>query len=177
MRHLRDIAPSAEVMAEFRDSLSSETKSREFHAKYPEFCDKTMIFFEEMAGFAVRAATRDDIKQLVESIRVHAEQLGHHDRRINDLDYRVKHLEQLVTHVKIAVDASSEIAKQNLQLSQSISARLDEMSSKTPVKTLAAIPAIAWPIIGVVALASVAALAGEMAGFIRWLGTIKIFGA
>lgn len=38
------------------------------------------------------------------------------------------------------------------------------------------IPAIAWPVIGVVSIALIAAFTGHMAEFIDWLETIKIFG-
>jgi archaellum component FlaC len=170
-RNLRDTASSAEVIAEFRESLESETKSRLFHAKYPEFCDKTMAFFEDIGDFAMRAVTKDDMKEITDAIQKHADQIGTHDRRLNDLDYRVKHLEQLVTHTKIAVDTNTAIARQTLQLVEIQDKKLDALQ-----RPAVQIPAIAWPIIGVVALAAVAALAGEMAGFIRWLGTIKIFG-
>ena len=68
-----------EVVEEYRESLKSEYASRQFHLKYPDFCEKTMDYFEKMGRFAENAATKDDIKQIVQT-------LEDHDSRISDIE-------------------------------------------------------------------------------------------
>lgn len=173
-----------DVVREFRRSLQDPTgvASIEFHRKYPEFCDKSMDYFEKMGKFAENAATKQDLREHIETVTNvlgrQTETINNHDRRINDLDYRVKHLEQLATHTKIAVDANTAISKQNLTLSETIAASLEQLqkSQKTKASILQTAPAIAWPVAGVVAIALIAAASGQMAAFIGWLDTIKIFG-
>jgi hypothetical protein len=168
----------SDVVKQFRAALADKTGdlSREFHKQYPQFCDKTLDYFERMGKFAENAATRDDLRQHIDAVtdvlNRQTNQINQHDRRINDLDFRVKHLEQLAIHTKISVDANTEISKQTLQLVELSSAKIDQLT-KSPFKSL---PVIAYPILGVVAIALIAAASGQMAGFLGWLGTIKIFG-
>lgn len=68
-----------EVVEEYRESLKSEYASRQFHIKYPDFCEKTMDYFEKMGRFAENAATKEDIKQIVKT-------LDEHDSRISDIE-------------------------------------------------------------------------------------------
>jgi hypothetical protein len=167
-----------DVVKKFRAALADKSGdlSREFHEQYPQFCEKTLDYFERMGRFAENAATRDDLTAHIDAVTDvlsrQTSQINLHDRRINELDYRVKHLEQLATHTKISVDANTAISKQTLQLVELSSAKIDQLTA-SPIKSL---PAIAYPILGVIALALIAAASGQMAAFIGWLGTIKIFG-
>jgi hypothetical protein len=167
-----------DVVKKFRAALADKSGdlSREFHEQYPQFCEKTLDYFERMGKFAENAATRDDLTAHIDAVTDvlsrQTSQINLHDRRINELDYRVKHLEQLATHTKISVDANTAISKQTLQLVELSSAKIDQLTTST-IKSL---PTIAYPILGVVALALIAAASGQMHAFIGWLGTIKIFG-
>jgi hypothetical protein len=168
-----------DVVKKFRAALADKSGdlSREFHEQYPQFCEKTLDYFERMGKFAENAATREDLKEHIDTVTEvlsrQTNQINLHDRRINELDYLVKHQAQLITHTKISVDANTEISKQMLHLVELSNAKIDQLTA-SPIKTL---PAIAYPILGVIALALIAAASGQMAAFIGWLGTIKIFGA
>jgi chromosome segregation ATPase len=168
-----------DVVKKFRAALADKSGdlSREFHEQYPKFCEKTLDYFERMGQFAENAATRDDLKSHIDTVTEvlsrSANQINHQDRRISDLEYRVKYIDQLATHTKISVDTNTEISKQMLHLVELSNAKIDQLTA-SPIKSL---PAIAYPILGVIALALIAAASGQMAAFIGWLGTIKIFGA
>jgi len=174
----------ADIVSEFRSSLKSEQASRQFHLKYPSFCEKTMDYFEKMGHFAERAATKSDLEQhmstVTDVLMRQTDKIKDQDRRINDIDQRLRHAEFLAQHTKISIDTNTEMSKQQLALSQTISERLDEaikkMAANPPIFELSKIPALAWPVFGVVSIALIAAATGQMAAFISWLGTIKIFG-
>lgn len=81
-----DHIPS-DIIKEFRDSLvdNSGIATLEFHRKYPDFCSKSMDYFEKMGKFAENAATKDDLKQIVDKIKYHEEKINDHEDRL--LDY------------------------------------------------------------------------------------------
>ena len=170
-----------DVVRKFRDSLADKTgtASFEFHRQYPDFCDKSIDYFEKMGHFAENAATKDDLSEHVNAVKDvlnrQTERIGTHDRRINDLDYRVKHLEQLATHTKISVDANTAISKQTLQLVELASAKIDQLA-RPKAFDIRSLPAAAWVVIGVISIALISAATGQMGAFIGWLGTVKLFG-
>lgn len=85
------------IVEEYRDSLKSEYASREFHIKYPDFCDKTMDYFERMGRFAENAATKDDIKQIVETLE--------------DQESRIIALESLKGDMKSVLNMAAEFTR------------------------------------------------------------------
>lgn len=68
-----------EVVEEYRESLKSEYASRQFHLKYPDFCEKTMDYFERMGKFAENAATKEDLTLIVAKI-------DDHESRISEME-------------------------------------------------------------------------------------------
>ena len=85
------------VVEEYRDSLKSDYASREFHLKYPDFCDKTMDYFERMGHFAENAATKDDLKQIVSTLEEH--------------DSRITSVESLKPDMKNVIDMAADFSR------------------------------------------------------------------
>lgn len=85
------------VVEEYRDSLKSDYASREFHLKYPDFCDKTMDYFERMGHFAENAATKDDLKQIVSTLEEH--------------DSRISSVESLKPDMKNVIDMAADFSR------------------------------------------------------------------
>ena len=174
------------IVQEFRASLSSDHNSRLFHKKYPDFCNHTIAYFEKMGHFAASAATREDldkhIQTVTEVLTRQTGQIKEHERRIGDFDLRLKQAEFLAQSTKVSIDTNTELSRQQLQLSQTISARLDEVAERVSTEQaptaehLAKLPPLAWPVLGVVVIAAISAISGQMGAFIAWLGSVSVFG-
>ena len=85
------------VVEEYRASLKSDIASREFHLKYPDFCDKTMDYFERMGHFAENAATKDDLKQIVTTLEQH--------------EVRILSVESLKPDMKNIIDMAADFSR------------------------------------------------------------------
>ena len=175
----------ASIVQEFRESVKSEHASREFHKKYPDFCNKTMDYFERMGQFAENAATKEDLKNAMAALGKQEVEQRRHGRRITDLeDVTKKHAAEL-----------SEIRHQNINQSleiRHISANTQDMPKRlnniesmltvlTPAQTLKPhwikqLPPPAWIAFSVVTIAFLAAATGTMQDLFGWLSSVKIFG-
>lgn len=85
------------VVEEYRESLKSEYASREFHLKHPDFCDKTMDYFERMGHFAENAATKDDLNEIFGKLDEH--------------EVRISSVESLKPDMKNVIDMAADFAR------------------------------------------------------------------
>lgn len=85
------------VVEEYRASLKSDYASREFHLKYPDFCDKTMDYFERMGHFAENAATKEDLRKIASTLEEH--------------DTRISSVESLKPDMKNVIDMAADFAR------------------------------------------------------------------
>ena len=122
-------------------------------------------------------------------------QLKIHDESIAKLENAVSSISmQLDLMASTAADQRSTLASIHAHVSSTatnqsavlesinvINRRFESIASqkstqKQKLTVFQSVPAVAWPVFGVVALALIAAATGQMAAFIGWLGTIKFFG-
>lgn len=150
-----------DVVQEFRESLKSESASRAFHLKHPDFCESTMSYFEKMGHFAERAATKEDLndhmRTVTDVLERQTARLNEHDRRINSVDARLKQVEFMCQHVTMSLDTGAATAKQQLALCESISARVDELR-----KPASKVPWQAWAAVALGVFLSAALLTGQL---------------
>lgn len=184
-----------EVVQKYRESLRSEFASRQFHLEHPDFCEKTMGYFEKMGEFAENAATKDDIsevKDIVTQCNIRAleqvdkvsakvdaqgrdiESLKHNDRR---QDSRLDKLEHQNLNMSIKMDHVETYTRQIPQLFDSINTLHDTVNlalskasaqPKTAQKQsmLSKIPLAAWlALAGALASAIVYIVTGEIVTF------------
>ena len=143
----------------------------------------------------------DDLKgRIFDAVNNGDVRLTGHDGEIKELKARVESLEHAVDQImhrlgqveftaratKIAVeDTARQTQKSVASVNDSVNSLHDTVNhvismsiSKKPSSgaQFSKIPAIAWPVLGVVSIAVIAAATGHMGAFIGWLGTIKIFG-
>jgi predicted nucleic acid-binding Zn-ribbon protein len=156
---------------------------------------------EHSAIRELRDSIEDLKSRIFDAVRNGDGRLEGHDGEIKQLKSRVESLEHAVEQImqrlgqveftvratKLAVeDTARQTQKSVASVNDSVNSLHDTVnhviamsiskSSATGVQ-FSKIPAIAWPVFGVVSIAVIAAATGHMGAFIGWLGTIKIFGA
>lgn len=140
-------------------------------------------------GFKVHKGILDEHAESIASLKItsdqHAALVAAMANQISLLntsnEHQMMHWQQVIGYTT-AISGSTEA---NNKLIQSLIDRFDE-SEKSKGKSLSSrsgfwssvvgLPAIAWPVIGIVIIAFISAFTGHMSEFIGWLMTRKIFG-
>jgi hypothetical protein len=152
------------------------TTGSEYQALIVDLIDKKFTHFE-----AVFTDNSKRMLSMIEDLR---------NRRREDRDIIDRHeseistLKHCVTNNSIQLEQSRKIidlihdgqkvANSNIEFIRDHIAAPFTLAQKEP--SLSKIPAIAWPVIGVVSIAAIAAASGQMAAFIGWLGAVNVFG-
>lgn len=99
------------------------------------------------------------------------------EKTIDQILHRVDQVEFVARATKLAVDDGNKVTHRGISsLHDTVNIALNMSVKNNSSGFTAKIPAIAWPVMGIVTIAFIAAATGHMGAFIGWLGTIKIFG-
>jgi chromosome segregation ATPase len=143
---------------------------------------------EHSAIRQLRDSIEDLKSRIFEAVNNGDGRLAGHDGEIKELRARVESLEHAVEQIMQRlgqVEFTARATKSVSSVNDSVNSLHDTVNhviamsiSKKPSSgaQFSKIPAIAWPVLGVVSIAVIAAATGHMGAFIGWLGTIKIFG-
>lgn len=136
-----------QVAEEYRESLKSDHASREFHRKNPEFCERTMDYFEKMGEFAENAATQDDVRSsqkhteslIIETNRSQLEIIQGNkdeadqkfvamDRRQNDLESRFQQVEHMARSTQASSDRAVDVGVETLKAVNDLSGKVSDLA-------------------------------------------------
>lgn len=136
-----------EIIQEFRDSLGSESKSKLFNEKYPDFCARSIDYLDRMTEFAEHAATKQDVAQAVKDgiAPIYAEQQKH-NRRITDMESKTRENSSAIAHLMFlanqnaANQTQSAATMANIHQAQNnsiaaankLSEKLDSLAARIP---------------------------------------------